>query len=301
MENEQLVLRIRAGEDPAGNMEQLYTQNRGLIKKLAKRYFLKSGKRCDPEDLMQESYFGLLEAVYKWDPDRGTAFITYAAPWIRQSMGRYIVEKCQDCRLPEWRRVRAVKYKRLLSDYARDHGRPPTAEELHALTGWKWAALEDVKRDAAHLYAVRLDKPIDQDDDGGATLADMLPDKGREMEEAEEDVDRRQLAVILWAAVDDLPPDQAQAIRERYQNGKTRKEAGAAMGVPERRAASLEKTGFRAIRNNPAIRRLVREMSDSAIYSRGLQRGDSTARTALKIIELEESARAIRDQLTGDS
>ena len=38
MTNEQLALRIKAGEDVADNMLQLYRQNMGIIKDYARKY-----------------------------------------------------------------------------------------------------------------------------------------------------------------------------------------------------------------------------------------------------------------------
>ena len=38
MNNEQLVARIQAGEDVAGNMLKLYNQNQGFLARTAKRY-----------------------------------------------------------------------------------------------------------------------------------------------------------------------------------------------------------------------------------------------------------------------
>jgi RNA polymerase sigma factor (sigma-70 family) len=36
-------------------------------------------------DLFQQCILGLLRAIHRFDPDRGTRFSTYAVPWIRQS------------------------------------------------------------------------------------------------------------------------------------------------------------------------------------------------------------------------
>lgn len=49
MDNEQLVTRIRAGEDEAGNMLKLWQQNRGFIAKLARKYLA----GAEMEDLEQ--------------------------------------------------------------------------------------------------------------------------------------------------------------------------------------------------------------------------------------------------------
>lgn len=43
------------------------------------------------EELIAEGNFGLLHALAKYDPERGTRFVTYAAFWIRAHMFQYLV------------------------------------------------------------------------------------------------------------------------------------------------------------------------------------------------------------------
>ena len=69
MENEQLVARIQAGEDVAENMLKLYNQNKGFLAKMAKRY----QGYAELEDLMQEGYIGLSEAVSHFDANQGSS------------------------------------------------------------------------------------------------------------------------------------------------------------------------------------------------------------------------------------
>ena len=79
MTNEQLVIRIKAGIDVANNMLQLWQQNQGYITSIAKRF---QGYE-DKEDLMQQGYIGLCNAVDGYNPDEGVLFLTYAGFWIR--------------------------------------------------------------------------------------------------------------------------------------------------------------------------------------------------------------------------
>ena len=51
MTNEQLALRIKAGEDVADNMLQLYQQNMGIIKDYARKY---RSKMCIRDSLWSE-------------------------------------------------------------------------------------------------------------------------------------------------------------------------------------------------------------------------------------------------------
>ena len=79
MTNEQLVLRIQAGENVAENMEQLYNQVSRFIHSVASRY-RDSGEL---EDLEQEGYLALYPAIDGYDPNQGATFLTYAEYHIR--------------------------------------------------------------------------------------------------------------------------------------------------------------------------------------------------------------------------
>ena len=102
MSNEQIVVRIQAGENTADNMLKLWQQTEGFIAKLAMSY----QGYAELEDLKQEGYIGLCEAVRQYDAGKGVPFINYAAFWIRQAMRRYIDNCCGVVRLPvharEW-------------------------------------------------------------------------------------------------------------------------------------------------------------------------------------------------------
>ena len=52
------------------------------------------------EDLLQEGYIGLSEAVSRYDADKNSSFIHYAAFWIRQSMSRYADNCSSVVRIP---------------------------------------------------------------------------------------------------------------------------------------------------------------------------------------------------------
>ena len=281
MTNEQLVLRIQAGEDVAENMSQLYEQNRGFMLILARQF----SKRCEIDDLMQEGYFGLLDAVNRWDQGAETVFMTYAADWIRNRMRRYVFNCCGDCRLSEHRQIRALKYLRIIADYERDKGRRPRDAELIRITGWKPAALDSIRMDAAQIRAARLDKPARE---GGATIGELIPGKGAEISEALDREQHRQLAHDLWAAVDELRPKEAAELRKRYQEELSFKEIGATMGMTAAQASSLERRSLEKLRRSPRARRLLDYLSDSGVYSRGIRPGDSTARTAIQNIEHEQ-------------
>lgn len=106
MTNEQLVANVQAGVDVAENMLQLWQQNQGIIGKIACRY----SSYEDIEDLKQQGYIGLCDAVRGYRPEEGVKFITYATFWIRQSIQRYVEECSVVVRIPSGMRDASVKF-----------------------------------------------------------------------------------------------------------------------------------------------------------------------------------------------
>ena len=126
--NEQLVALIRAGENEADNMLKLWNRNKGFVFKTAKKY---SGY-AEMDDLMQEGYLGLCEAVRYYDAEKGVPFINYAALWIRQVMQRYIDNSGNVVRIPVHIGALVRKYKKLKSEYIKYYGMEPTDHEMSA-------------------------------------------------------------------------------------------------------------------------------------------------------------------------
>lgn len=85
MSNEELCALAKGGETEARN--RLLETNLSFIRQQANKIYGQSGSgRLDVDDLIQEGCLGLMEAINRFDPERGTKFLTYAVWWIRKFM-----------------------------------------------------------------------------------------------------------------------------------------------------------------------------------------------------------------------
>lgn len=242
--NEQLVALIQAGEDEAENMLQLWQQNRGFIATMARKY----ASLAEMEDLEQEGYIGLCEAVRHYEPDKGMKFIGYAAFWIRQAMRRYVDNCGAVVRLPsnmvDW--IRA--YKRAAGQYKQAYGEWPSDVALCWLLDISHKKLKEIQQAARMGDIGSLDAPLETED-GDLTVMDMVS-SGEDLEEdACRRMDREKLERAVWVAVDQLPGDQPAVLRMIYLGGMTLEETGKSVGVSLERVRQIKNGAFRTFRN----------------------------------------------------
>ena len=126
-EERELALRIRRGDLEARSL--LAEANLRLVVKLARQFRF---AKFSLSDLVQEGNLGLLEAVEKFDPDKGCRFSTYACWWIRQAITRAIANKGRTIRLPVHINELLQKYHRLNNQARANTGSNATLQEAAA-------------------------------------------------------------------------------------------------------------------------------------------------------------------------
>ena len=157
--NEQIVGQIQAGENEQENMTLLWQQNQNFITMIARKY----SSCAEMEDLEQEGYIGLYEAVRHYDASSGIPFINYAAFWIRQVMRRYIDNCGRVVRIPTHAVDKMQRYKKIKSEYQKYYGKIPTDREMSAFMGMDEESLKNIKKAAAMGKIRSLDEPISND------------------------------------------------------------------------------------------------------------------------------------------
>lgn len=263
MDNEQYVVRIKAGIDVADNMLQLWQQNQGFIAAIAKRF---QGYE-DKEDLMQQGYLGLSRAVDGYNPDEGVPFIKYAAFWIRQSMQRYIQDYGSIVRIPVHTQSKIREYKKLCSTFELYYGRSPLDYEISYFLGVSEESIESIKKASVMAQIGSLDVPVGDDEEG--SMYDLLPGQESPEDGIVETIQQEQLRETLWSMVDELPDQQPEVLRMRYQEGKTLKEVGENIGGTVEKARQIEYKALRELRN-PRRARVLQSLRNGQIYSMAL-------------------------------
>jgi RNA polymerase sigma-32 factor len=170
-EEHELALRAREGDQAAA--DRLVEANLRYVIAIGlqyRRYGVALG------DLIAEGSVGLVTAVRKFDPDRGTRFVTYAGYWIRAFVLEAVVRSSTMIGAGSGP-FRSKLFFRLRRERARLSNLIADPEELIATLA---ASFETSSQKMAELLRrldqreISLDAPAYNDSD--ATLVEMLPD-----------------------------------------------------------------------------------------------------------------------------
>src|SRR5213593_2838166 len=125
-EDRRLLLRYHQHGDAAAR-EELVARFLPLARQLARRY----QRTNEPlDDLMQVASVGLVKAIDRFDPARGTAFSTYAVPTILGELKRYFRDSGWAVHVPRGMQERVMKLDTAAQELHRKLGRSPSPKEL---------------------------------------------------------------------------------------------------------------------------------------------------------------------------
>lgn len=262
MTNEELVKNIRAGQNE--QIEALYLQNQGIICKVAKRFI---GYE-EPEDLKQEAFIILCEAVQSYDEDKA-AFSTHFYKRLMWGFVRYIFKSRNALRISNRTLEDVNKYNHFVNDYKIATGREPGETETKFFLRMTDGRLERVKKAMETLSTVSLYAETGE----GMTLADAIADPANNIEELEEELSNSQEAAELWGEVEKLPPLQCAFLKERFINQSTLSQIGESNGTTPEGARRTIDSAVKTLKRNKTVRRIARDRGLShGFYQGGLNR-----------------------------
>ncbi len=132
------------------------------------RHFARRGESLD--DSTQVARLGLMNAINRFDPDKGPSFIGFAIPTMMGEVRRRFRDYSWGMRVPRRLRELHVQISRATADLVQRLGRAPTARELSEELGVSHDEIVEcqVAGDAYQLES--LDAPVGPDGSGYARL-----------------------------------------------------------------------------------------------------------------------------------
>jgi len=223
--------RYARDRDPA-TREQLVERFMPLARRLAMRY-QQSGEPL--EDLVQVASLGLIKAVDRFNPERGTAFSSFAVPTIVGELKRYFRDSGWAVHVPRGTQESALRVERAVEEVQRKLGRSPSVREIAGHMGKTEEDVLDAIEARSAYHSASLEETLSDDKESeGARL-----DKLRSEEEGYELVD---YAVSLEPAWDRLSKREQLLLHLRFWEGMTQAEIAKRIGVSQMQVSRLLRT-----------------------------------------------------------
>ena len=223
---DKLFERYAATRDPACR-EALVTRFLPLARGLASRYAC-GGEPFD--DLFQAASVGLVKAIDRYDPRRGTTFLTYALPTIHGEIKRHYRDTTWAVRIPHSVHDLAMRLRRLREQFASEHGREPTVAELADAAGAKPEAVLEALGALSANDVVSLETPSAQD--GERTLGDELGG-------GDDEYGRVEQRALINDLLGSLTVRERRAICLRFRDDLTQREIGERLGLNQMAVSRL--------------------------------------------------------------
>jgi len=175
-----LAERIKMGDEKA--RDHMIRANLRLVVKIAGDY---SGYGLSMNDLISEGNIGLMNAVERFDPEKGGKLSTYGSWWIKQSIKRALANQSKTVRLPVHMVDKIARMRRISSLLTEALGREPTDDELaeelglprHKVAMLKQAALRPASLDAQVNEGETTEYGDIIGDEAASNPLDILTDK----------------------------------------------------------------------------------------------------------------------------
>lgn len=169
-EDRRLLVRYHRHGDRAAR-EELVQRLLPLARRMARRY-----RRSDEplDDLVQVATLGLIKAIDRFDPDRETAFSSYAVPTMLGELKRYFRDNGWAVHVPRGMQERVMQVDNAVKELSRRLGRSPSVAEISdAISSTPEQVLEAME--AASAYdAVSLESYRFGDQSDGETYAETI-------------------------------------------------------------------------------------------------------------------------------
>lgn len=281
MTNEQIVQQIQNGSDVTDNMQMLYEQNLPLIRKIVKPYTAYE----DMEDMLQEAYFGLLQAVQHYKMGENTLFMTYATYWIKQVIIRYI-QKCGSAiHISDGVTWKVRRYKKMAQNLSQELKRNPTRKETAARMG---ITLEEADRIETYMQSTAyLEAPVS--DNGDTKLGDCVRDPyDFERDVLDKAYDKYQ-ANVLWDIVERYTLQIEQSVlKECFIYEKPVVDIAKSRNLSVAQIRTIKKRGLLRLSRGQARRELLNKLDllDCGIYRNGVDSFKAHGTSKVEHIEI---------------
>lgn len=233
VQHKDLWQRWRQSRDTAAR-DELTRTYLWLVRYVAGRLMVGLPSHLDQSDIEGHGCFGLIEAVNRFDPERGVRFESFAIPWIRGAC-------FEGLKAMQWApalRKRARQFERAHEELVTALGREPTREELAAHLDLTVAEVEKRLQEVGTLVVLSLDETYAYNDEGdSASLRDRVSDENAPAPEVESELSEKR--DLLARAIESLSEKERLVISLFYYEGLLAREISELLGLSQARISQI--------------------------------------------------------------
>lgn len=236
-EDRRLLLRYHRDGD-ASAREELVERLLPLARRMARRY----SRSDEPlDDLVQVATVGLIKAIDRFDPDRETAFSSYAVPTMLGELKRYFRDNGWAVHVPRGMQERVMAVDGAVRNLSRELGRSPSVAEIAEAVDSSTEQVLEAMQAAGAYDAVSLDAFRFGEEGEGETYAEGL---GFE----DERFDLIEYGATIAPTLRSLPARDRIVLRLRFVEDLTQAEIAERVGVSQMHISRLLRRALERLR-----------------------------------------------------
>lgn len=214
-----------------------------LVKYLASRVMIGKTKYIEYEDLVSYGVIGLLDAINRFDSEKGMQFSSYATLRIKGAM----IDEIRRCRpISKGAMDKLAKYNESVEGLQNKLMREPNLKEIALYMGISEDEVSQIENHINYMSIISLESVLYSDDDD-ITIMDTIED--RDSISPEESLENDEKIKILQEAIEMLKEKDKLVLKLYYYEKLTLKEIGVILEVSESRVCQLHSRAIRNLRS----------------------------------------------------
>lgn len=228
----------RTGE--SRTRDEVVEHMRPLVQSIARKF----AGREPQEDLESEGYVGLIRAVDRYTPERGTRFSTFATHLIAGQMRHYLRDRGHLIRQPAWLQELNTRVQRTAAELEQRLQRTPSIAEIAQATNLTEEGIEELMAAKQAAQTVRMQSGGDEGDDD---YLEVDPEKfrSREYVTLELPIEDR---IVLEAALEKLKDLERKVLHGFFFQDRNQSEIARELGISCNYAGYVLRNGLKHMR-----------------------------------------------------
>lgn len=234
----QLLASYATDRDPKVK-DELVAQHLNLVRYLAGKF---SNRGENLEDLVQVGCLGLIKAIERFDPERGTEFTTYATPTIVGEIKRHFRDKGWAIKVPRRLQEFNASVAKTTEELTSQLGRVPTPDEIAKKLEVSPEDVLEAQELGQSYNLLSIDSELDADD--SRKTSSLLDYLGRDDFQLEQVEDR----LALHRAFSSLPSRERLLMYLRFFENRSQSEVAKVLNISQMHVSRLQARSLETMR-----------------------------------------------------